>query len=385
MSSQTGAADNATTELTAAFARRRSDSITRHGRLSMTALYVEAVTAQMAWPSSIAEAGLEARRLKALRHEADERAVAPEEQRAPDTEEQVHPASPQGRPARAIRLRYPGRCSSCGTRLATGDRAEWQGSTRQLTCLSCAGKPQPETASPGAIQVDVDNARPERASEVVSDAGGSARREFERRHAKRQRQIAARWGRLAPVVNFFADDPQSTKAWARGSDGERRLAAHLERMLGDAVVLLHDRRVPSTRSNIDHLAIASSGVWVIDAKNYQGRVERRDVGGWFKVDYRLYVGGRNRTRLLEGIGWQMEAVRDALGGIDVPVHGALCFTDATWRLFAKPFRIGGAWVTWADALAGLIGRPGVLGPDDVAAAADQLARVLRPAAPAKEV
>lgn len=120
---------------------------------------------------------------------------------------------------------------------------------------------------------------PQSASELVGNAEASARREFERRHAKRQRRIAARWGRLAPVVNLIADDPQSTKAWARGSDGERRLAAHLERKLGDAVVLLHDRRVPRTRSNIDHLAVASSGVWVVDAKNYQGRVERRGVGG----------------------------------------------------------------------------------------------------------
>jgi hypothetical protein len=67
-------------------------------------------------------------------------------------------------------------------------------------------------------------------------------------------------------------DPQSTRAWARGSEGERRLAAHLLRTVGDRAVLLHDRKVPRTRGNIDHLAIAASGVWVIDAKHYTGLV-----------------------------------------------------------------------------------------------------------------
>ncbi|MGP8209226.1 MAG: nuclease-related domain-containing protein, partial [Acidimicrobiales bacterium] len=93
-------------------------------------------------------------------------------------------------------------------------------------------------------------------------------------------------------------DPQSTRAWARGSEGERRLAAHLLRTVGDRAVLLHDRKVPRTRGNIDHLAIAASGVWVIDAKHYTGLVERRDMGGWFKTDYHLYVGGRDRTKVV---------------------------------------------------------------------------------------
>jgi hypothetical protein len=317
-----------------------------------------------------------ARHVKAPLRCADERGVTWEDPPPPHTVKKPQAARPPQRAAAVIRLRYPGSCCSCGTSLSKGERAEWQSSTGQLTCLRCAGKPQHATAAPRAIEVGPSGAEP--APEERSQAGASARREFERRHAKRQRQIAARWGRLAPVVNFIADDPQSTTAWARGSEGERRLAAHLERVLSDRVIFLHDRKAPGARGNIDHLAVASSGVWVIDAKNYQGSVERRDVGGWFKVDYRLYVAGRNRTRLLEGVESQMEVVRAALAGMDVTVHGALCFTDATWRLFAKPFQIGGRWVTWADALAGLIGQPGALGPDEVTATARRLAKELRP-------
>jgi len=121
-------------------------------------------------------------------------------------------------------------------------------------------------------------------------------------------------------------------------------------------------------------------VWVIDAKNYKGKVERRDVGGWFRIEYRLYVGGRDQTRLVDGLGWQIEAVEQAIGDIDVPVKAALCFTDSPWRLFAKPFQIDNAWVTWAESLAELIAAPGQLDEDDVIRVATRLGETLPPAA-----
>jgi hypothetical protein len=215
----------------------------------------------------------------------------------------------------------------------------------------------------------------------AGEPGGSARREYERRHHRREEKIDAKWGRLAPVVKVLGNDPQSTTAWAKGSEGERRLARHLQRALGERAVLLHDRKVPRTRGNIDHLAIASSGVWVIDAKRYQGRVERRDVGGWRMLDYRLYVGGRDRSRLVSGLDWQVRAVEAALARADVPVHAALCFTDADWKVFAKPFQIGTVWVTWASKLAEMIGAAGALQDADVARIASELGERLPPEIP----
>ena len=61
---------------------------------------------------------------------------------------------------------------------------------------------------------------------------------------------------------------------------------------------MHSRKIPN--GDIDHLAIAPSGIYVIDAKNYTGRIEARDVGNWRTVDLRLYVGGRDKSKLLEG-------------------------------------------------------------------------------------
>lgn len=283
-----------------------------------------------------------------------------------------------------MRLRYAGSCSTCGAALAKGERAEWDRSTRKVTCVPCraaqAAEEEP-SSNEGEAAGDAVGTAPELPSFDAGEAGASAAREFERRHDRRQRQITDRWGRLAPVVNFLSEDPQSTTAWARGASGERRLASHLGRTLGESAILLHDRKVPRTRGNIDHLAVAASGVWVIDAKNYEGRVERRDNGGWFNTEYRLFGGGRDRTRLVEGLGWQLDAVEVALGGVDVPIHGALCFTAATWGLFAKPFQIGAIWVAWADALTALVRAPGELEHDAVLHVASLLSTGLPPSSP----
>ncbi len=163
---------------------------------------------------------------------------------------------------------------------------------------------------------------------------------------------------------------------AKGSEGERRLAEGLLKAVGDRAVLLHDRKVPGTRGNIDHLAVAASGIWVIDAKNYSGLVEQRDKGGWFRTDYHLYVGGRDRSKLADGLTWQVDAVRAALTGADIPITAALCFIDAEWRLFAKPFRHNGVWVTWAKKLAEMFAAPGPLSDVNVANVADRLAEAL---------
>jgi hypothetical protein len=210
-------------------------------------------------------------------------------------------------------------------------------------------------------------------------AGQSALQEFERRLEARAARIDAKFGRLAGVVKFLSDDPQSITAWKKGSVGERKLAASLEQSLGDRAILLHDRRVPKTKGNIDLLLVAGSGVWVVDAKNYAGLVQQRDVGGFFKVDNRLYVGRRDCTKLVDGMGWQVDAVVKALGGRDVPVSSAVCFTDAEWGWFAKPFTIREVFVSGPNALARRISEASVLSNERI----QEIAVHLSSALPAK--
>ena len=71
--------------------------------------------------------------------------------------------------------------------------------------------------------------------------------------------------------------------------------------------LLHDRRMPRGRGNIDHLAVAPTGVCVTDAKAHKGKVRiARPVFGLEK----LLINSRDRTRLLDGLDRQVEAVRE---------------------------------------------------------------------------
>jgi hypothetical protein len=103
-------------------------------------------------------------------------------------------------------------------------------------------------------------------------AGASARRERERRQSMRGQRRRASWYRVGLGSVGFGlaklSEPQHERAWARGAQGEERVAARLEKHLdGHGVELLHDRRIPGSRANIDHLTIGPGGVTVIDAKN----------------------------------------------------------------------------------------------------------------------
>ena len=161
----------------------------------------------------------------------------------------------------------------------------------------------------------------------VGTAGASARREHARRKDSRERRVRDKHPLLGGLLLSLTGEPQHERAWARGAAGEEQVARVLSERCDDTVVLLHDRKVPSTRANIDHVAVARSGVWVIDAKRYRGTVRvRRPLLGKPK----LTIDGRDKTTLIVGLAKQVALVRAAVNGIEagVPVHGALCFVDA---------------------------------------------------------
>jgi hypothetical protein len=276
-------------------------------------------------------------------------------------------------------IRRSDTCSVCSVELSAATTAWWDGDAKTVTCVSCHDAQVAATPIVVALpQPDGGRPAPETSRVRTGIAGQSALEEYQRRHEKRENRIDAKFGRLAGVVKFLTDDPQSITAWKKGSVGERKLAASLQESLGDRAVLLHDRRIPRTKGNIDHIVVASSGVWVVDAKNYTGLVQERDVGGFFKVDLRLYVGGRDRSKVLDGLSWQVDAVMNALGGKSVPVSSAVCFTDAEWGWFAKPFTLRGVFVCGPNALARMIAQLGPLDTDLIQEVANHLSDTLPP-------
>jgi hypothetical protein len=60
----------------------------------------------------------------------------------------------------------------------------------------------------------------------------------------------------------------------------------------------------------------------------------------------------------------------------VPVTPALCFVDAEWRLFAKPFQHDSVWITWPKSLVALIDRDGEIPRSQVTRIGERLARAL---------
>jgi hypothetical protein len=171
-----------------------------------------------------------------------------------------------------------------------------------------------------------ENHRPEFEFEAGT-AGASARREHERRRTNREQRVRERHPYIGGALLAFSDDPTHETAWATGARGEEHVAAVLKARLRPEAVVLHDRRVPRSRANIDHIAIAPSGVWVIDTKRYTGKVA---VHAPLFGKAKLTIAGRDQTKLIDGLGKQVALVTEAMASIDpdAPVHGALCIVDA---------------------------------------------------------
>ena len=105
----------------------------------------------------------------------------------------------------------------------------------------------------------------------ISSPGASLDREYERRSNARRSRVRARHPIIGGLLLALTDEPPSTRAFATGAEGERMVAAKLEKLCGEDLRFLHNRRRgPAARSgDIDHIAIAASGVYVIDAKHYK--------------------------------------------------------------------------------------------------------------------
>jgi hypothetical protein len=186
------------------------------------------------------------------------------------------------------------------------------------------------------------------------------------------------------VAGIGRSTPDAGTPWATGAAGERQLGRLLDKLAGDGVIaVLHDRALPSSPANLDHLVVAASGVWVVDAKKYRGRVEVVDVGAVFRPELRLMVDGRDQTaRLVRGGRWQADHVRRALDPTyrDVPVYRALCFVDAKRRLGHKARTIEGVLVTWEKDIVRRLREPGTLDERFRNAIQRHLATRFRPAA-----
>jgi hypothetical protein len=183
-------------------------------------------------------------------------------------------------------------------------------------------------------------------------------------------QLAPRWGLvlggLAAVVTgwgLWFRPSRDAVAWRRGAAGERRTARLLNPLERHGWVVLHDLAVPRSRANIDHLVVGPGGVFVIDSKQYRGRLQLDGSG-------RLWHGRYPFAPTLRAVDYEADQAARVLVDPDVvvvpivAVHGA----QVPWGKLVTQ----GVPVVAAKRLPSMLRqRPAVLGPERVAWLADQ--------------
>jgi hypothetical protein len=104
------------------------------------------------------------------------------------------------------------------------------------------------------------------------EAGKSAKDHFMKKSQATADKRVARFGpKLGMLANLYFGDSQSTQAWGKGAVGEIRIGKVLDAMgAKHGFGVLHDRKIPGSVANIDHILVTDRGVFVIDAKNYKG-------------------------------------------------------------------------------------------------------------------
>jgi len=235
-------------------------------------------------------------------------------------------------------------CSSCGATVEKGQRG-WTNSEepkgKRVRCLMCG---------PAVSAVHVDPV-----------AGSSALRLDARRRGD----------------NYL-----------KGAHGEYLMGEYLANELAASARVLTDRHVPGdSEANIDHVVVASSGVWIIDSKKWKGEIHYRSPK-FPSTDPRryLYVGGVDRTPQIAKIYRLVIPVARVIGDRSVNVHPAMVFIEAVWGIpesvhFKRgkgPYLHEGVFLSGGHSIITKINEPGPLSLENVDALYRKLDKAMPP-------
>jgi hypothetical protein len=165
---------------------------------------------------------------------------------------------------------------------------------------------------------------------------------------------------------------QDARNWQRGARGERRTARQLNRLARHGWIVFHDLAVPSSRANADHVAIGPAGLFLVDSKNWRGRLV-------FAPDGTLWHGSYPLTATLATIGFEAQAIAGALAVPGLVVEPLLVVHGSTIP-WGEQY-LGGIAILPARRLAAtLLALPPLLTDAQVVQLAHRVAVRLRPAA-----
>lgn len=238
-----------------------------------------------------------------------------------------------------------------------------------------------------------------------SSAGGSAQAEYDRRaaryaedlHRRRPRILATGlviavlglivlfavspiWGAVVwlfdgiLVLSALFTTPNTITAWQTGAEGEAYTGRLLEPLEAQGFRILHDRKIPRSRANIDHIVIGPPGIFVVETKSYQGSLQIRGD--------EIFVAGRRKNGWIPEVQREAAAAETALAD-EIAAHGwtvtpVICVhrADLPWfRSEVQGIRV----VSGKDLIARLRKAEPVLTPADVERLAALADARLRPA------
>ncbi|WP_210649190.1 nuclease-related domain-containing protein [Nocardioides sp. SYSU D00065] len=178
---------------------------------------------------------------------------------------------------------------------------------------------------------------------MVGDSAGRSAHDV----ARRQRERAERLQRSAAL-------------WEQGAEGEVAVARALE-ALPEGWVALHDLPWPGRqRANLDHVVVGPGGVFVVDAKNWSGRIEVRDQV--------LTQNGRRREEAVAGAA-EAAITLQSIVSVSHSCTGVLCFVrDEPMTGWARGVMV----CSTSNLTTMLTSRPPVLGADDVRACVEAI-------------
>ncbi|GAA2212902.1 hypothetical protein GCM10009850_083640 [Nonomuraea monospora] len=187
-------------------------------------------------------------------------------------------------------------------------------------------------------------------------------------------------GLLAAAVAALADTVQrwrvhsAAAAWRKGALGERATARRLRALEPAGYTVLHDRALPRSRANLDHLVIGPGGVVLVDSKRWHRNTSIRGHGG------RLWIGRRPADSLVKATVFEAGRVGEVLraAGWQVPVVPVVAVHGAKLPRWGA-LTVSGVTMLRAGRLCGWIRRhPPRLSPEQVASVSAAAERIFPP-------
>ncbi len=228
-----------------------------------------------------------------------------------------------------------GNCMSCGKQIYPGESGWHNYEIHRVRCANCGCPDQPAEIEKVVSESTTVTRDPIGGSSLLRDAD-SVRDPFWKRNSK------------------------------SGAAAEYIVDRSLHDNLTKGSIILNDRQLPGLKTNIDHIVVASSGVWIIDTKNWKGKIEYK-TKNLRSLDMRLFVNGRDETSAAEEIYSLVIPVAQIIDDRSVPLNAALTFPWGDWSVpasfrlnFMKPYQHNDVWLTARRSLAKLINAPGPL-------------------------